>query len=158
MGNFLLVTIQVDMHDRLAMALQDDLTTRIVEDRRPRRADRYLLARHGRFVHRPDDRQHRRDVAGYSTPRRWWSACSRRSRSRWSSWGCRCRASAPPWTSRRGWTAARRGSGQATEGTSMSVSKTETLPIRARTTSCWFARPCASGRSSAGSAWSTRPR
>src|ERR1700758_3655165 len=29
MGDFLLVTIQVDMHDRLAMALQDDLTQRI---------------------------------------------------------------------------------------------------------------------------------
>lgn len=29
MGDFLLVTIQVDMHDRLAMALQDDLTNRI---------------------------------------------------------------------------------------------------------------------------------
>jgi rsbT antagonist protein RsbS len=29
MGRFLLVTIQVDMHDRLAMALQDDLTTMI---------------------------------------------------------------------------------------------------------------------------------
>jgi rsbT antagonist protein RsbS len=29
----LLVSIQVDMHDRLAMALQDDLTQRIVEDR-----------------------------------------------------------------------------------------------------------------------------
>ncbi len=28
-GRFLLVTIQVDMHDRLAMALQDDLTNRI---------------------------------------------------------------------------------------------------------------------------------
>jgi rsbT antagonist protein RsbS len=33
MGNLLLVTIQVDMHDRLAMALQDDLTERIVRDR-----------------------------------------------------------------------------------------------------------------------------
>jgi len=31
MGNFLLVTIQVDMHDRLAMALQEDLTNRISE-------------------------------------------------------------------------------------------------------------------------------
>src|SRR5512141_1617719 len=31
MGKFLLVTIQVDMHDRLAMALQDDLTNRIVQ-------------------------------------------------------------------------------------------------------------------------------
>jgi rsbT antagonist protein RsbS len=29
MGDCLLVTIQVDMHDRLAMALQEDLTTRI---------------------------------------------------------------------------------------------------------------------------------
>jgi rsbT antagonist protein RsbS len=33
MGDYLLVTIQVDMHDRLAMTLQDDLTTRIVEAR-----------------------------------------------------------------------------------------------------------------------------
>jgi rsbT antagonist protein RsbS len=31
MGNFLLVTIQVDMHDKLAMTLQDDLTNRIAE-------------------------------------------------------------------------------------------------------------------------------
>ena len=33
MGEYLLVTIQVDMHDRLAMTLQDDLTARIVEVR-----------------------------------------------------------------------------------------------------------------------------
>ena len=33
MGEFLLVTIQVDMHDRLALALQDDLTDRIVKVR-----------------------------------------------------------------------------------------------------------------------------
>jgi len=33
MGSFLLVTIQVDMHDQLALALQDDLTSRIVADR-----------------------------------------------------------------------------------------------------------------------------
>jgi rsbT antagonist protein RsbS len=31
MGEFLLVTIQVDMHDRLALTLQDDLTNRISE-------------------------------------------------------------------------------------------------------------------------------
>ncbi|MFN7135539.1 MAG: STAS domain-containing protein [Myxococcales bacterium] len=31
MGEFLLVTIQVDMHDRLATQLQDDLTERIVQ-------------------------------------------------------------------------------------------------------------------------------
>ena len=29
MGDFLLVTIQVDMHDRLALALQEDLTQKI---------------------------------------------------------------------------------------------------------------------------------
>ena len=29
--NFLLVTIQVDMHDKLAMTLQEDLTNKIVE-------------------------------------------------------------------------------------------------------------------------------
>ncbi len=33
MGDFLLVSIQVDMHDRLAMTLQDDLTSRIVADK-----------------------------------------------------------------------------------------------------------------------------
>jgi rsbT antagonist protein RsbS len=32
MGEFLLVSIQVDMHDRLAMTLQEDLTRRIVQD------------------------------------------------------------------------------------------------------------------------------
>ncbi len=31
MGEYLLVSIQVDMHDRLAVTLQDDLTTRIAE-------------------------------------------------------------------------------------------------------------------------------
>jgi rsbT antagonist protein RsbS len=31
MGGFLLVTIQVDMHDKLAITLQDDLTNRIAE-------------------------------------------------------------------------------------------------------------------------------
>lgn len=31
MGEFLLITVQVDMHDRLAMQLQDDLTERIVQ-------------------------------------------------------------------------------------------------------------------------------
>ncbi|MEO8127533.1 MAG: STAS domain-containing protein [Bryobacteraceae bacterium] len=31
MGRFLLVTIQVDMHDRLALTLQDDLTSQIIK-------------------------------------------------------------------------------------------------------------------------------
>ena len=33
MGEFLLVTIQVDMHDRMAITLQDDLTNKIVTSR-----------------------------------------------------------------------------------------------------------------------------
>ena len=32
-GEFLLVSIQVDMHDRLAMSLQDDLTQQVVKTR-----------------------------------------------------------------------------------------------------------------------------
>jgi len=32
LGSFLLVTIQVDMHDRLALILQEELTARIVTD------------------------------------------------------------------------------------------------------------------------------
>ena len=32
MGRFLLLTIQVDMHDQLALSLQDDLTERIVKE------------------------------------------------------------------------------------------------------------------------------
>ena len=32
-GRFLLVSLQTDMHDRLAMALQDDLTAQVVSDR-----------------------------------------------------------------------------------------------------------------------------
>jgi len=33
MGEFLLVTIQVEMHDQLALTLQDDLTTKIADTR-----------------------------------------------------------------------------------------------------------------------------
>jgi rsbT antagonist protein RsbS len=32
LGSFLLVTIQIDMHDHLAMVLQEELTARIVSD------------------------------------------------------------------------------------------------------------------------------
>lgn len=31
MGDYLLVTIQIDMHDQLAMTLQDDLTNKIIQ-------------------------------------------------------------------------------------------------------------------------------
>jgi rsbT antagonist protein RsbS len=33
LGHFLLVTIQIDMHDQLALVLQEELTARIVSDR-----------------------------------------------------------------------------------------------------------------------------
>jgi rsbT antagonist protein RsbS len=33
MGRYLLVTIQVDMHDRMAMSLQDELTEKIVREK-----------------------------------------------------------------------------------------------------------------------------
>ena len=33
MGEYLLVTIQVDMHDRMAITLQDDLTAKIVKSK-----------------------------------------------------------------------------------------------------------------------------
>ena len=54
MGDFLLVTIQVDMHDQLASALQDDLTNKIGEVQRKRRADRHLLFGYRRLVYRAD--------------------------------------------------------------------------------------------------------
>ena len=41
MGDFLLVTIQVDMHDQLAMTLQDDLTAMIEKTGARGRADRH---------------------------------------------------------------------------------------------------------------------
>ena len=68
MGDLLLVTIQVDMHDRLAMTLQDDLTTMISATARTGRADRHLGAGRGGLVHRPDAGQHRPDVAGARRP------------------------------------------------------------------------------------------
>ncbi|MEW6184254.1 MAG: STAS domain-containing protein [Thermodesulfobacteriota bacterium] len=33
LGDFLLVSIQVEMHDRLAMTLQEDLTERVIKDK-----------------------------------------------------------------------------------------------------------------------------
>ncbi len=68
MGEFLLVTIQVDMHDRLALTLQDDLTEQIVKHRAARRADRHFGARNGGFFHRPHAGQYR--LHGASAGRR----------------------------------------------------------------------------------------
>jgi hypothetical protein len=54
MGRFLLVTIQVDMHDQLALTLQDDLTA---HRQRPLAASSSTSRRSSRrFLHRPDDR------------------------------------------------------------------------------------------------------
>jgi rsbT antagonist protein RsbS len=69
-GALLLVTIQVDMHDRLAMTLQDDLTERIVKRPRARRTDRHLRAGRGGFLHRPHDQQHRLHGARARRPHR----------------------------------------------------------------------------------------
>ena len=58
LGRLLLVTIQVDMHDRLAMTPAGRSTARIAT-RAHAVLDRHLFARHGRLVHRPYDREHR---------------------------------------------------------------------------------------------------
>ena len=44
MGSLLLITIQVDMHDKLALQLQDDVTQRISGMGIDGGADRYLVA------------------------------------------------------------------------------------------------------------------
>ena len=44
MGPLLLITIQVDMHDKLAMQLQDDVTRTHLRLGIDGRADRYLFA------------------------------------------------------------------------------------------------------------------
>jgi rsbT antagonist protein RsbS len=44
MGEFLLVTIQVDMHDQLALQLQDDLTRAIEKEGRQGRSCRHFGA------------------------------------------------------------------------------------------------------------------
>ena len=66
-GDCLLVTIQVDMHDRMAMALQDDLAREDRRDAGARRHDRHLGAGNRRLVHRPDAEQHRRRSRAFST-------------------------------------------------------------------------------------------
>ena len=95
MGEFLLVTIQVDMHDRLAMALQDDLTRTHQPDRSARSVDRYfhaskswtLLSGACWAISRPCR-------ACWMRKRSSW-VCSRLSQLPWWNWACRCRASAP---------------------------------------------------------------
>jgi hypothetical protein len=85
MGEFLLVTIQVDMHDRLAMTLQDDLTNRITQiSARGVLIDisawRLLIPSLGGYWETlPRCR-------GYLMPKRLLSECSQQLPSHWSSW------------------------------------------------------------------------
>ena len=156
MGDCLLVTIQVDMHDQLALALQDDLTQRIVRDRRARRADRHLGARDRRLVHRPHARQHRRHGARAGRARPWWSACGRRSPSRWSSWACRSTGVRTALDVERGMAllharrSGRRPHDDASPIVGQRMSHCRRLPLRPTKTSCACARPCANGRSQLG--------
>ena len=90
MGEFLLVTIQVDMHDQLALALQDDLTRASPTGARGVLIDISALEMVDSFIGRM-----LANIAAMSRvldAPRWWSACSRRSPSRWSSSGSRCAA------------------------------------------------------------------
>ena len=92
MGEFLLVTIQVDMHDQLAMQLQDDLTAAIARiERRGVLIDISALEMVDSFIGRMIV-GHLRHGDACSTAPPWSSACSRRWRSRWWSWDCRCLA------------------------------------------------------------------
>ncbi len=87
MGNCLLVTIQVDMHDRLVTALQDDLTTKIADS-----GARGVLI---------DLSALERGDSGSSTPRQSSWGCSRPSPSRSWNWGSLWMGFAPPSTSRK---------------------------------------------------------
>ena len=94
MGDFLLVTIQVDMHDRLAMTLQDDLTERIAKTgARGVLIDISALEMVDSFIGRM--------LANISAMARMLDAetvvvgmRSRRSPSRWWSSACRCQGRA----------------------------------------------------------------
>ena len=156
MGEFLLVTIQVDMHDRLALTLQDDLTERIVQHRRARRPHRHLGPRDGRLVHRPDDRQHRGDGA---RPRR------RDGRGRHAPGGRHHPGRAGPVAAGRAHRAQRRaGMARLREllddrEPRMVVQRAETVPApHVRRRRAGAAGRAAAGRSSWASAWSTRRR
>ncbi len=77
MGEFLLVTIQVDMHDQLAMTLQDDLSERIsATSARGVLIDISALDMVDSFIGRMISTIS--GIAGSWMPRPWWWACSRR--------------------------------------------------------------------------------
>ena len=109
------------------------------------------LAGDGGLLHRPHAGQHRRRWRGCSTPRRWWSACSRRWRSRWSSSACRCPACARRSTWSGAWTCSAAPvdgrDGEASDGRSSGV---RLLEIRSSNDVVRCARRCGNGRSRPG--------
>ena len=70
MGSLLLITIQVDMHDKLALQLQDDVTERHLRVGIDRGAHRHLIARNRRFVHWQNAGEHRGHVASFRSRHR----------------------------------------------------------------------------------------
>ena len=87
LGDVLLVTIQVDMHDRLALSLQDDLTERIVKSRaRGVLIDISALEMVDSFIGRM--LANTASMARVLDAETVVVACGRRWRSRWSSWDC----------------------------------------------------------------------
>ena len=56
MGRFLLVTIQIEMDDQIAVALQEDLTRQIEKTGARGRADRYFGGGNGGFIYWQNDR------------------------------------------------------------------------------------------------------
>jgi rsbT antagonist protein RsbS len=91
MGSVLLVTIQVDMQDQTAMALQEDLADKIAKTgANGVLIDISALEIVDSFVGRM--LASISGIAASCRPPRWWWACSRRWPSPWSSSGCRSRA------------------------------------------------------------------
>jgi anti-anti-sigma regulatory factor len=101
MGEFLLVTIQIDMHDQLALKLQDDLSNAIQKNAsRGVLIDISSLEMVDSFIGRMVA-----DISGMGKilgAESWW-ACSPRWRSLWSSWDCPCPASQPLSMSNAAW-------------------------------------------------------
>ncbi len=84
LGGALIVTIQVDMHDRLALALEEDLTAMIARTgARGVLIEISALEIVDSFIGRMSATS--RPSRASSTRRPSWSACGRPSPSRWSS-------------------------------------------------------------------------
>ena len=102
LGDILLVSIQIDLEDQIRPGLAG----------RPRPSESSATGAKGVLIDISASRsstassagccRRSRRSRGYSTPRRSWSACARRWRSRSSNSGCRSAACAPRSTSRRG--------------------------------------------------------